>query len=146
MISGRLEANHTVGTELTVKIITLAYTEDGMPEIVGEVSSRTRRQIMVEERERSIQTLLNTIDDELTGLEVQDISGKGRGVKVRAERLRARNHSFFQAVRVFKKGEPVLEYTGELLQLGRTGRKSAAIRREENNYNFYFCSGGYQFW
>ena len=92
IISGRQEPIHRVGAEITVKILTLEYTEEGMPQMVGELSRRTRRQIMVEERERNIQTLLNTIDDELTGLEVQDIPGKGRGVKVRTERLRIRTH------------------------------------------------------
>ena len=82
-VRGRLESKYEVGAEMTVKILSLAYTEDRVPEMVGEVVSRTRRQIMAEERERSIQTLLSTKDDELTGLEVMETTGKGRRVKVR---------------------------------------------------------------
>ena len=81
-VRGRLESKYEVGAEMTVKILSLAYTEDRVPEMVGEVVSRTRRQIIAEERERSIETLLRTTDDELTGLEVREIVGKGRGVQV----------------------------------------------------------------
>ena len=49
-------------------------------------------------------------------------------------------------MRVFRKGDPVVEYTGELHCLGSSARKVAASRREENNFNFYFSSEGTQYW
>ena len=51
-----------------------------------------------------------------------------------------------QAVRMFRKGDPVVEYAGKLVSLGRSARMAAGWRREENDYNFYFCSGGSQYW
>ena len=36
---------------------------------------------------------------------------------------------------MFRKGDPVVEYRGELHCLGSSARKVAASRREENNFN-----------
>ena len=47
---------------------------------------------------------------------------------------------------MFKKGDPVVEYVGKLISLGKSARVAAATQREENDYNFYFCSGGFQYW
>ena len=50
-----------------------------------------------------------------------------------------------QAVRVFREGEPVVEYIGNLISLGKSPKKAAATRTE-NNFNFYFRCEGHQYW
>jgi len=127
-VSGSVGGRHPVGGDLTVKLQTVTYLSGGEPHLVGEAARGTSRQILAEQTERNIKSLLSSSDDELTGLEVRDIPGKGRGVK---------------AIRVFKKGEPVVEYSGELINLGQSARSPK--QREENDFNFYFCSGGSQF-
>ena len=85
VISSRLGPRHREDGQVTVRILSVSYTEDGAPQLTGETVIGTRRQVLAEEREMNIKTLLSNTDDELTGLEVQEITGKGKGIKVREQ-------------------------------------------------------------
>ena len=131
-ISNTVSARHQEGQEITVRVLAVSY-RSGVPELVGEAVTATRRQVLAEMERRKIRSLLDTRDDSLTGLEVVEVAGKGRGVR---------------AVRLFSRGEPVVEYVGQLSCLGssssHSGERVRALR-EENNYNFYFQSAGSQY-
>ena len=89
---------------------------------------------MAEVEKGKTRTLLETEDDELTGLEAVEVVKKGRGVR---------------AVRGFSRGEPVVEYVGQLANLGRSSRSPGDQGAREaavlTNYTFYFHSAGYQY-
>ena len=122
-VAGRYE----VGQVIIVKVQAISYTS-GVPTLVGETVAGTRRQVMMEVESRKIQDLLETEDDELTGLEVVEVAGKGRGVR---------------AVRMFSRGDPVVEYVGILSNLGRSGVKTRdRAREEETAFSFFFHNAG----
>ena len=81
-ISNILATRHVVGGQITVKITSVSYSSDGRPELVGEADVGTLRHVMVKERKRNLETLLGYTDDELTGLEVNEIHGKGVKVMI----------------------------------------------------------------
>ena len=83
-ITNILGTKHEVGGQINVKISSVSYSPDGMPDMVGEAMTGTLRNVMVEEKKRNLETLLGFTNDEMTGLEVEEIPGKGQGVKVRA--------------------------------------------------------------
>ena len=105
LINKTVADKHKVGQQIIVKVQAVSYTK-GVPTLVGETVPGTRRQVMVGVESRKIKTLLDTKDDELTGLEVVEVAEKGRGVR---------------AVRLFSMGDPVVEYVGILSNLGRCG-------------------------
>ena len=132
LLNNAVAERDKVGQEITVKVKAVYYTR-GVPQLVGETVPGTKRQVMMEVDRKNIKTLLDTEDDELTGLEVVEVAGKGRGVR---------------AVRGFRRGEPVVEYVGQLANLGSARRRSGDRAREAavlTNYTFYFHSAGYQY-
>ena len=92
LIYKAVAGNHKMGQPIIVKVQAVSYPK-GVPTLVGETVSGTRRQVMVGVESRKIKTLLDTKYDELTGLKVMDVAQKGRGVR---------------AVRLFSRGDPVV--------------------------------------
>ena len=90
LLNNAVANRYKVGQEITVKVKAVYYTRD-VPQLVGEIVPGTKRQVMVEVDRRKIKTLLDTEDDELTGLEVVEVAGKGRGVRA-VHRGRQRGH------------------------------------------------------
>ena len=134
LVKNVVAGRHKVGQEIIVKVRTVSYTR-GVPQLGGETVPGTRRQLVVELESRKILNLLETKDDELTGLEVVEVAGKGKGVR---------------AVQQFSRGDPVVEYVGLLSNLGRSGRNRARTEtargeEEETVFNFYFHNGGNQY-
>ena len=131
LLNNAVADRYKVGQEITVKVKGVYYTR-GVPQLVGEIVPGRSWWRWTGHR-RKIKTLLDTEDDELTGLEVVEVAGKGRGVR---------------AVRGFRRGEPVVEYVGQLANLGSARRRSGDRAREAavlTNYTFYFHSAGYQY-
>ena len=131
LINKTVAGKHKVGQQIIVKVQAVSYTK-GVPTLVGETVPGTRRQVMVGVESRKIKTLLDTKDDELTGLEVVEVAEKGRGVR---------------AVRLFSRGDPVVEYVGLLSNLGKCGgnTRDRARGEEKSVYVFYFHNAGNYF-
>ena len=73
------------------------------------------------------------MDDSGRGLEVQSFPDKGRGVV---------------ATRHFKKGEFVVEYSGEIVDLSEAKAREAKYSLDVNNgcYLYYFKHKGKHYW
>ena len=100
----------------------------------------------------SIVSYLNMTDDSSHGIEIAAIENKGRGIKVRtsiSSFLVIINISFpFQAVKGFSKGDFVVEYSGELIDIGTAKDLETKYSQDASKgcYMYYFKHKERQYW
>lgn len=94
-------------------------------------SVRKTKKTVLEEKQRSLECAVRSGKED--GLEVCSFEGKGRGV------VAARN---------FEKGEFVVEYAGDLIDLIEAKRREAKYALDQNAgcYMYYFKFNGQQYW
>ena len=106
---------------------------------------------MKEENERLVKNL-TVKDDSSHGIEIAAIENKGRGIKVRisiSSFLVIINFSFpLQAVKGFSKGDFVVEYSGELIDIGTAKDLEAKYSQDASKgcYMYYFKHKERQYW
>ena len=112
---------------------------------------KSRSDLMKEENERLVRKL-NMTDDSSHGIEIAAIENKGRGIKVRrsiSSFLVIINFSFpLQAVKGFSKGDFVVEYSGELIDIGTAKDLEAkySLDASKGCYMYYFKHKERQYW
>ena len=112
---------------------------------------KSRSDLMKEENERLVKNL-TVKDDSSHGIEIAAIENKGRGIKVRtsiSSFLVIINFSFpLQAVKGFSKGDFVVEYSGELIDIGTAKdlETKYSLDASKGCYMYYFKHKGKQYW
>ena len=93
---------------------------------------KPKAEILKEELE-TIQSYLGTTDDSKHGIEIANIELKGRGIK---------------AVKSFNKGDFVVEYAGDLIDIGTAKDLEAKYSMDASKgcYMYYFKHRGKQYW
>lgn len=94
-------------------------------------SVRKTKRTVLEERQQQLEQLLRKHAEE--GLEVRVFKNKGRGVV---------------ASREFDKGDFVVEYSGELIDLNEAKRREEKYASNESTgcYMYYFKHQNHQYW
>ena len=115
-------------------------------------SERKPKAEIIKAEMESIVSYLNMTDDSSHGIEIAAIENKGRGIKVRtsvSSFLVIINISFpFQAVKGFSKGDFVVEYSGELIDIGTAKdlETKYSLDASKGCYMYYFKHKGKQYW
>ena len=98
---------------------------------------------------KGIEARLLANEDDTLVIEVAFIENKGRGIKVSSQKcLRKVYHFQFQALRNFSKGEFVVEYAGDLIDIGTAKDLEAKYSMDTSKgcYMYYFKHKGKQYW
>lgn len=129
--SGGVSENKTAGGGGRTKAEKLAAAGEGSRQITDffpiRRSERKPKSELDKDKMENIEAqLLAPTDDAALGLEVRDIPNKGRGVV---------------ATRHFKKGEFVVEYAGELIDIGSAKDREAqySLDTSKGCYMYYFA-------
>lgn len=93
---------------------------------------KPKAEILKQELE-TIQSYLGTTDDSKHGIEIASIENKGRGIR---------------AVKSFAKGDFVVEYAGDLIDIGTAKdlENKYSMDASKGCYMYYFKHRGKQYW
>ena len=93
---------------------------------------KPKAEILKQELE-TIQSYLGTTDDSKHGIEIASIENKGRGIR---------------AVKSFNKGDFVVEYAGDLIDIGTAKdlENKYSMDASKGCYMYYFKHRGKQYW
>ena len=93
---------------------------------------KPKAEILKQELE-TIQSYLGTTDDSKHGIEIASIENKGRGIR---------------AVKSFSKGDFVVEYAGDLIDIGTAKdlENKYSMDASKGCYMYYFKHRGKQYW